>query len=319
MYLQKTRPEDNGIIEVIKGLLVSEVTFQEIYRKYKKGSLRFSDVGNWISDSGNSLLYTLKERCHTIFRNGRTGTFQNKESLLDLAVGSIFHEAMKLRENIYQLEIYLPRYEQYKQTAGQSLYEKDYLQRFEKIISRADQGLREGMEETRSLFRDALAQLRDVFRELRRNPRMVRFLLENQPLLRRVYGSKGMQELFHVISEKGLTDAYALAGKSYLESEHYDLSALNFSKALKRAPRSKSLRSLLNFSLGMDAYYKNAYTRSLFYFEKLNSSDMRKTLKSKYVKRAGEVCLKISSDLRVENQTRGAKRAGSLAQKLGKS
>ena len=319
MHLQKTRSEDSGIIEVIKGLLVSEVAFREIYRKYRGGSLRFSDVGSWISDTGNSLLYTLKERCHTIFRNNRTGTFHSKESLLDLAVGSIFHEAMKLRENIYQLEIYLPRYEQYKQTAGQSPYEKDYLRRFERIISRADQGLTEGMEETRSLFRDALAQLRDVFRELKRNPHMIRFLLENQSLLRRVYGSKGMQEVFQVISQKGLTDAYALAGQSYLEGEHYDLSALNFSKALKRDLHSKTLQSLLNFSLGMEAYYNNAYARSLFYFEKLTSPSVRKTLKKKYAKRAGEVCLKISSDLREENIRRGAKRAGSLAQKLGKS
>ena len=318
MHFQTPRSQDTGILEVVRGLLLSEVAFQDIYHKYKAGSLRFSDVGNWVSDTGNSLLYTLKERCHAIFRNDRTGTFHTRESFLDLAVGSIFHEAMKLRENIYQLEIYLPRYQQYKLTSGQSLYEKGYLRQFERIISRAEQGLTEGMEEIRSLFRDALAQLRDVFRELKRNPYTIRFLLENQPLVRKVFGSKGMQEVFQVISEKGLTDAYSLLGQSYLESEHYDLSALNFSKALERDPGSKTLKSLLNFSLGMDAYYKNTYAKSLSYFKKLASPSIKRTLKKKYSKRAGEVCLKISCDLEEDNLRRGAKKAGSLAQKLRK-
>jgi hypothetical protein len=33
---------DRNILEIVKGLLLSEVAFQEIFKKYKEGRLRFS-------------------------------------------------------------------------------------------------------------------------------------------------------------------------------------------------------------------------------------------------------------------------------------
>ena len=187
---------DRNILEMVRGLLLSEVAFREIYKKYKEGNLRFSDIGNWVDDKGQSLLYNLKEQCHSIFRYMGKGPLQKNEWLLDLAIGSIFHEAMKLRENIYQLEVYRPKYLQYKLKAGKSAYERDYLQQFERIISKAEQGVAEGMEETRSLFQDAMAQLTDFFKGSARNAFLVRFLLEHLVLLRKVYGSQGAKKIF---------------------------------------------------------------------------------------------------------------------------
>src|SRR4030042_6654678 len=124
---------DRKILEIVRGLLLAEVAFQEIFKKKKEGRLRFSDIGNWVDDKGQSLLYNVKEQCHAIFRYIETGPFHKKEWLLDLDIGSIFHEAMKLRENIYQIEVYRPRYLQFKLKLGKSAYEKDYLQHFERI------------------------------------------------------------------------------------------------------------------------------------------------------------------------------------------
>ena len=52
------------------------------------------------------------------------------------------------------------------------------------------------MEETRSLFQDAKAHLLDFFKASSENPYLVRFLLEHQPLLGKVYGEEGAKELF---------------------------------------------------------------------------------------------------------------------------
>jgi len=59
---------DRKILEIVKGLLLSEVAFQEIFKKYKEGYLRFLDIGSWVDDKGHSLLYSVKEQCHAIFR-----------------------------------------------------------------------------------------------------------------------------------------------------------------------------------------------------------------------------------------------------------
>jgi len=318
MEKEAQRTRDRKILEIVRGLLLSEVAFQEIFKKYKEGRLLFSDIGNWVDDKGQSLLYNIKEQCHAIFRYNETSHFHKKEWLLDLAIGSIFHEAMKLRENIYQMEVYRPRYLQYKLKAGKSAYERSYLQQFERIISKAEQGLGEGMEETRSLFRDAMAQSVDFFKESAENRYLVRFLLENQPLLRKVYGSKRAKEIFQVMFEKGLLDAYSLAGRSYLESEHYDLSSLYFSKASKIDPRHRNLQFLLNFSRGMNAYYKNAYSKALSYFSRSVSLRLNGKLKKDYLSKAEEVCRKISSELEDEKKLKASKKSRFLADQIRK-
>jgi hypothetical protein len=310
--------QDRNILEIVRGLLLSEVVFQEILKKYKEGRLRFSDIGAWVDDKGQSLLYNLKEQCHSLYRYRDKKPILKNQWLLDLVIGSIFHEAMKLRENIYQMEIYQPKYLQYKLKVGKSAYEKDYLQQFERIVLKAKQGVAEGMEETRSLFQDAMAQLIDLFKENAKNIFLVRFLLDNQPLLQKVYGSKMVKEIFNLMFKKGFLDAYQLAGLSYLRSEHYDLSSQYFSKALKRTPHKNDLRFLLNFSLGMNEYYRNAYRTSLSYFAKLIPLKLNGKSKKEYLKKVEEVCNKICSELKEEKGHKAAKKAVSLADRIRK-
>jgi tetratricopeptide (TPR) repeat protein len=176
----------------------------------------------------------------------------------------------------------------------------------------------EGMEETRSLFQDAMAQLIDLFKEGANNTILVRFLLENLTLLQKVYGSKKAKEIFDLMFKKGFLDAYQLAGQSYLQSEHYDLSSNYFLKALKMDPQNHDLRFLLNFSLGMNEYYRNAYSKSLSYFSKLIPLKLNGKLKKEYLRKVEEVCHKIFSELKEERGLKGARKAGSLVDRIRK-
>ena len=314
------KSRDMNLLEMVRGLLLSEVAFQNVYKKYKEGRLHFSDVGNWVDDKGQTLLYKLKERGHSLFRYMGKRPIHKNEWLLDLATGSIFHEAMKLRENLYQIEVYRPKYLQYRSKVGKSAYEyeKDYLRQFERIISKAEQSLREGIEETRSLFKDAMAQLAYFFKENSKNPYLVRFLLEHQPLLQKVYGSKEGKEIFNRMFEKGLLDAYCLAARSYLESEHYDLSSHYFSKALSMEPSNHELQFFLNFSLGMNAYYQNAYSKAMSHFRKLVRLRLGMKLKKEYLRKAEEVCHKISVELKEEKGVKASAKCRFLADQIKK-
>ena len=311
---------NRNLLEMIRRLLLAEVAFQEFLKKYKEGKLRFSDIGDWVDDRGQSLLYTLKEQSHSLFRIGAKGPVQKNEWLLDLAIGSIFHEAMKLRENIYQMEVYRPRYLQFKSRMGRTPhdYEKDYLQQFERIISRAEQGVQEGMEETRSLFKDAIEQLTDFLKKNPENPYLIRFLLEHEPLLQRVYGDRRAKEVFHLMFKKGSLDAYSVAGRSYLQSGHYDLASLYFSKASKMEPDNHELQFFMNFSLGMKAYYRNAYSKTMSYFAKLVHLRLNKRLKRDYLRKAEEVCHGISSELKEEGEVKTTARWQLLADQIKK-
>jgi len=320
MKRENNENRNKNLLEMIRRLLLAEVAFQEFFEKYRKGRLRFSDIGSWVDDKGQSLLYNLKDQSHSFFRGGGKEPVHRTEWLLDLAIGSIFHEAMKLRENIYQMEVYRPRYLQFKSKMGKTAYsyERDYLQRFERIISRAEQGVQEGVEETQSLFKDSVEQLIDFFKQNSKNPYLVRFLLEHQPLLQRVYGNKKSQEIFHLMFKKGLLDAYSLAGRSYLQSGHYDLSSLYFSKALRMDPSDHELQFFMNFSLGMKAYYRNAYSKTISYFAKLVHLRLNKKLKRDYLRRAEEVCHRVSSELKEEGEVKTTVRCRFLADQIKK-
>jgi tetratricopeptide (TPR) repeat protein len=320
MKKEITKNRNRDLLEMVRRLLLAEAAFQDIFGKYKEGKLRFSDIGDWVDDRGQSLLYTLKEQSHSLFRGGEKGAVDRNEWLLDLAIGSIFHEAMKLRENIYQMEVYRPSYLQFKSKMGKTAYgyERNYLQQFERIISRAKQGVQEGMEETRSLFNDALEQLIDFFKKNSKNPYLVRFLLEHQPLLQGVYGRRKAKEIFNLMFKKGLVNAYSLAGRSYLQSGHYDLASLYFSKAIKMEPSNHGLKFFMNFSLGMKAYYKNAYSKTMSYFAELVHLKLNKKLKKDYLRKAEEVCHRISSELKEEGKVKTIARCRFLADEIKK-
>jgi tetratricopeptide (TPR) repeat protein len=309
-----------NLLDMVRRLLLAEVVFQEIFKKYEEGKLHFSDIGNWVDDRGQSLLFNLKEQSHSLFRVGAKGPVHRNEWLLDLAIGSIFHEAMKLRENIYQMEVYRPRYLQFKSKIGKTAYEyeRDYLQQFERIISRAERGVQESMEETQSFFKDAVEQLIDFFNKNSKNPYLVRFLLEHQPLLQRVYGNRKAKEIFHLMFKKGFLEAYSLAGRSYLQSGHYDLASLYFSKALKMEPSDHELQFFMNFSLGMKAYYKNAYSKIMSFFAKLVHLRLNKKLKRDYLRKVEEVCHRVSSELKEEGEVKTTARCRFLADQIKK-
>lgn len=309
---------DRNILEMIRGLLLSEAAFQKIFEKSREGTLRFADIGNWVDDKGQSPLYNLKEKSHILFRNEGKEPFQKNEWLLDLAIGSIFHEAMKLRENIYQLEIYRPRYLQYKCAVGKSTYERDYLQQFERIISKAEQGVSLGILEIRSLFQDAMEQLIDFLKEHSKNLYLIRFLLEHRDLLQKVYGSAKTNKIFGLLFKKGLHQAYYLAGRSYLESGHYDLSSHCFTKAWRLGPPQSELHFLLHFSRGMNAYYNNDSQKALAIWEKLNLSSIKKRLRKHYIKRLHDLSLEIVKECKEEERPRLERQACAFAGRLTK-
>ncbi len=163
-----------------------------------------------------------------------------------------------------------------------------------------------------------MAQLIDFFEESRENRFLVRFLLEHQPLLRKVYGPNAPGRVFGAMLEKGLGEAYDLAGRSYLQSEHYDLALDCFSKVSEMDPGHDDLRFFLNFSRAMDAYYKNAYSKALSNFSKLTPQKLDARSEKQHLRKAVDVCNKIASELKDEKKTQASAKCQLLAEQIKK-
>ena len=130
-------------------------TFNHCIDLYKEGRLTFLEMEEFVDDRGKSCLYRLKQMCHDLFRNTCEAAY--KEKFYDITVGYIFHEAMKLRECIYQLEYYKPEYTALVNSAELTPAESKVIHEFDMLINKAEKRLAEGLKEVKVLLKELLA------------------------------------------------------------------------------------------------------------------------------------------------------------------
>ena len=309
-----SRNKDLEIVEIVKGFLKSALIFADVVQGFHQGNLKFSTIEKLVDTTKSNPLFDLKERCHALFRYNDS-TCNGQEKLFDLAIGSIFHEAMKLRENQYQLEVYGPRYVEFEKRPNNPLPEREH-RGFKKIKLRAEQGLKEGMEDLKELFCDVEAQLVELLKEYSKNHLLIRFLLENRILVQRVYGKRGPEKIFALMLKGGIDEAYWVAGNSYLESQYFDMAHRVFKKALRRHPENDMLKFICQFSSGASSYYSSDYQKALQKFKQLLRFKDQVRGKGKYYKKAEEICRKMRREYQVEQDWRRAHRADEIANKL---
>jgi hypothetical protein len=301
------------ILEIVRDYLYSYIHFQSIYNQYKAQTLNFDDVEKFVTDKDPTLpLFNLKESCHILFRYQGEEECSDEEKLLDLAVGSIFHEAMKIRENLYLLEIYKPRYQQIQNSQESSDYKGNLLQEFTKIGLRTEKRLAESIRETKRLMQDTLKQLAHLLPRYKDNQVLMRFVLRNKELLQQAFGKRKGLQIISDMYPGGLGEAYNVEGRGYLASEHYDLAAEFFNYALKYKIHDQELQSLYLYARGMDGYYKNRYPDTLRSFHKLLSLATVLEDGKGYLEKVEEVCRKIGKEYLEDKK----KKQGSVALQL---
>jgi hypothetical protein len=209
----------------------------------------------------------LKERSHKLFRADGPGETESvrREALFDLAVGSLFHEAMKLRESLYQREVYAPRVAALRAAAEDHEAEDLFLE-FERILDRSVGRIREVVAEVRIL----LAQTRDQLRLLlieRAGERIVtRFLLSRRAQVDATFpeGFEGLLQATHGATVTGLVEA----SRSLLESAYFVEATRTLREAARYegAPRNE-IDHLALYAEGMQAFLDEDYAASLVALE----------------------------------------------------
>ena len=305
------------ILEMVRDYLYSHVRFQSIYEKYRAETLSFDDIEEFVTDKDPTLpLFNLKESCHMLFRYQGEEQSSDEEKLLDLAIGSIFHEAMKLRENLYQLKVYKPRYLQIQNSRQASDYEKTLLQEFMKIGAKTEKRLAESMMEIKRLFQDTLEQLAHLLPRYKDNAVLIKFLLHNKELLQQAFGRRRGLKIIADMFPGGLGEAYDVEGRSFLSSEHYDLAAEFFGQAQKYKPQDQALKCLYLYARGMDGYYKNRYQDTLRSFYKLLPLIRALGDGKGYLEKVEEVCRKIGREYLEDKKRKLGNVALRLADKM---
>jgi hypothetical protein len=248
-------------IDLIKESIGVYALCIEVIDLYAKRQLSFGRMEEFVDDRGKSSLYRLKQMCHELFRNVDEATY--REKFYDITVGYIFHEAMKLRENVYQLEYYKPQYSTLVNSDELTSLEKKIIHEFDILIHKAEKRLKEGLKEVRVLLKDLVVQLKDLLKLYRNNYLLPRFILENEKALVKIYGKKGFAELLNDMYEHGRFTLIYKAAQSYLESEYYSCARLLFQKAVNMDQDDRRARFMFLYASAFSSYFKNRLAKSL--------------------------------------------------------
>ena len=166
-YAAAVRSAPIGLVDIVREFLLAHRLLRRLFERHRSGELRFEDVQALAGDTEASVLFRLKERCHALFRAGGFDDGLPRVALFDLAVGSLFHEAMKLRENFYQLEVYAPKVEAARRDAESGT--EGLFEEFARILAASRDRLAEAFAESEALLEQTRRQFRVLLRAHRMN------------------------------------------------------------------------------------------------------------------------------------------------------
>ena len=228
---------------------------------YQSRTLSFEFVEDLVGDDNSSALYRLKEKCHALFRSSATDEAAEvrTEALFDLVIGSLFHEAMILRENLYQQERYGPRVDALKENKNPLAPELS--REFDRIVTSSASRLKEAVGEVEVLLALASAQFLRLLTEESENDLLARCLYEERESVVRIFRSD-----FEVLLDEvygSVSNGLMRAANSYIESAYYD-DALQI---LSQVPEG-DVAAASAFAMAMKAFLARDYARCAEYLSR---------------------------------------------------
>ncbi len=223
--------------QALAGFIEAALYFHEI----KEKTSIFEDLKSWLgSEKNKGPLWLLKDICHALWRDDLERT--PRGVFFDWLIGSIFHEAMKLKEAAYLLERYRPLYEALERNYDYLPEDFGYSEFFEDIIEDRSRHLRR----LQRLFQRAEKALFNLLPQMKDNPLVLRFLLEDQKNLEKLWGPDSLLEIFDLMFPGQPEMGFILAGESYLEGHWFDRARGAFVSALNLNPQAREAQSGLS-------------------------------------------------------------------------
>jgi len=315
------RARERKVVEIVRNFLLTIQTFRQYLEKYRKeGFPPFSEWAKFVDDRGQSILFALKESCHSLFRRTSSSVSEN-EQIFDLAIGSLFHLAMKMREDLYQLEVYGPKYLELSDKREGYPGQQNLIQQFQKIISRAQASFQEEAEEINVLFQDIVRQFKELLKEYRENGLLIRFFMEESDLVSEVLGKNALENIFQALYGEDEARGYRLAGESYFASAFYAQAVKAFTRAQEKSPGDENLQFMIHLSQGLEQFQSFAPLQALRSFEKCLALSRKVEFWETHRAMIRKVCQKIQEEFpgrRKSDQHRDlVKKAKSIERQLG--
>jgi len=167
-------------------------------------------------------LWELKDLCHLIWP-GHDLEQDMRGSLIDWLLGSVFHESMKLKENIYLLNTYGP--------TAICLPRFSTMVDVETLIHRIASDAVRQIEQISILLGQAGYMLRMLLPELAGNLLVARLLVEQEETVRKIWGEE-VEDLLADTFAGSAGRGFCAVGRSYLSGQWYPQALTMYKRAL---------------------------------------------------------------------------------------
>lgn len=192
------------------------------------------------TDSRKGPLWKLKDLCHAVWPEA-DNVRDVSGSMFDWLIGSIFHETMMLKENIYLLNRYGPAACRLKDRplelaaapcpGARAAFSLDEIIDVRDLLDRAAADAVRQMEQIAFLFIHAGYILRLMMADFAGNSLVVRLLIEREETVRLLWGEE-LSTIFADMYAGDAAEGFCLAGWSYLSGQWYIQALKMYQRAL---------------------------------------------------------------------------------------
>ena len=218
------------ITDVLRNFCIIHRDLSHEFRHYRQtGQIRYSVLAELLGGEMNQgRLWRLKDSTHLLFRRFRDPTVPGR--FLDWAIGYIFHECMKLREDAYQLQNYVPWFSQMSLNTELRADERSLANALYQFGSQTRESIDREVKRIASL----LAFCRRIFRhylpEHSQSHTLARFLYDQDELVRHVFEAE-YEQLIQDIYGQRPERLFLLAARSLREGGRLEKARLAVSRA----------------------------------------------------------------------------------------
>lgn len=167
------------------------------------------------------ILWRLKDTAHHLLRaeQGPMPIYQNDarlDSFLDWALGYIFHEVVKIREDAHQHENYVPWMERLQSPTlhpGLAPLEEEHLRAMAAVLVETRKSLDREISRVRRIIAECISLFPHVLRQYRDSQLLARFLYSQESLVQEVFGPDH-ETLLELLYEDELQILYLMAAQS---------------------------------------------------------------------------------------------------------
>ena len=174
-------------------------------------------------------LWLLRDICQQIWPEGGSSQ-QLEDSLIEWLVGSIFHEAMKLKEDVQILNSYGSAAFWSGGSASSAFRLRRVIDR-KGLVQRVAVDVMRQMEQLAMLFGQTNNMLRTMLPLLSGNHLLVRFLVEREDMVEDLWGEK-LESVFQDMFPGRPSWGFCAAGRSYMSGQWYTRSLIMYRRAL---------------------------------------------------------------------------------------